>query len=109
MLLDNLLDTILKQNPDAPITWKELGALVRMQQDSIIKVQTPTPRQLSEREVLFIQRICEGKETRDIADEFHISPRTLETLRISIKKKTGAKNIAQIVMYAVKAGIVAVE
>jgi DNA-binding NarL/FixJ family response regulator len=109
MFLDGLLGTVLRQNPDQPVTWKDLGALIKMQQDSMHKVSAPDPKALTDREIKLIQMMCEGKETEEIAKELYIAPRTCETLRITLKKKIGAKNIAQIVIYAVKAGIITVE
>jgi DNA-binding NarL/FixJ family response regulator len=50
--------------------------------------------------------MCEEKSTKDIADLVFLSPRTVEAIRDKLKVKTGAKSMAGLVMYAVKAGII---
>ncbi len=62
--------------------------------------------QLSEKERTVLKLMCEEKSTKEIADIVEISPRTVEAIRDKLKIKTGAKSMAGLVMYAVKAGIV---
>lgn len=62
--------------------------------------------QLTEKEVTILRLMCEEKSTKEIADEVDLSPRTVEAIRDKLKTKTGAKSMAGLVMYAVKAGIV---
>lgn len=50
--------------------------------------------------------ICEEKTTKEIADLVDLSHRTVEAIRDRLKDKTGAKSVAGLVMYAVKAGII---
>jgi DNA-binding CsgD family transcriptional regulator len=57
---------------------------------------------LSEREIEVVRLICKEYTNREIADEFCLSPRTIDTYRESILRKTKAKNTAGIVMYAIK-------
>lgn len=57
--------------------------------------------ELSEREREVVRLLCEQCSTQEIADKLHISPRTVETHRQRILEKTGAKNIAGIVIYAI--------
>jgi DNA-binding NarL/FixJ family response regulator len=61
---------------------------------------------LSEKERTILRLMCEEKSTKEIADMVDISPRTVEAIRDKLKSKTGAKSMAGLVMYAVKAGIV---
>jgi DNA-binding NarL/FixJ family response regulator len=61
---------------------------------------------LSEKEVTILKLMCEEKSTKEIADMVDLSPRTVEAIRDKLKSKTGAKSMAGLVMYAVKAGIV---
>lgn len=69
--------------------------------------EAATPEvQLTEKEVTILRLMCEEKSTKEIADEVDLSPRTVEAIRDKLKTKTGAKSMAGLVMYAVKAGIV---
>jgi DNA-binding CsgD family transcriptional regulator len=61
---------------------------------------------LSEKEITILKLMCEEKSTKDIADLVFLSPRTVEAIRDKLKVKTGAKSMAGLVMYAVKAGII---
>lgn len=61
-----------------------------------------TAQYLSEKEIVIINLICKEYTNKEIADKLSISQRTVETHRSTILLKTGAKNTAGIVMYAVK-------
>ncbi len=66
----------------------------------------PEDVHLSDKEKTVLKLMCEEKSTREIAEMVEISPRTVEAIRDKLKIKTGAKSMAGLVMYAVKAGIV---
>ncbi|RZS90755.1 response regulator transcription factor [Aquimarina brevivitae] len=53
-----------------------------------------------EREVL--KQICQQKTTAEIADTLFISPRTVEGHRNNLLLKTGSKNIAGLVIFAIE-------
>lgn len=57
--------------------------------------------ELSERELEVIKLLCEQYSTPEISEKLSISPRTVESHRQRILEKTGSKNIAGIVIYAV--------
>lgn len=57
---------------------------------------------LSEREIVVVNLICKEYTNKEIADKLCLSPRTIDSYRETILLKTGAKNTAGIVMYAVK-------
>lgn len=61
---------------------------------------------LNDKEVTILKLMCEEKSTREIAVAVDLSPRTVEAIRDKLKTKTGAKSLAGLIMYAVKAGIV---
>lgn len=61
-----------------------------------------TPRQ---REVL--KRIAEGASTKEIAFELDLSIKTIETYRSQIMERLGIQDIAGLVRYAIRQGIVA--
>jgi DNA-binding NarL/FixJ family response regulator len=57
---------------------------------------------LSEREVEILLLICSGLSNQQIGDQLFISKRTVEKHRANILCKTGCKNTAGLVMYAIK-------
>ncbi len=59
-------------------------------------------KQLTEREKEILQLICEGKTTSEIADTLYISVKTVETHRTNIFKKAEVRNVAELVVWAVK-------
>ena len=61
-----------------------------------------SPQYLTEREVAVVNLICKEFTNKEIADNLCLSPRTIDSYRETILLKTGAKNTAGIVMYAVK-------
>jgi DNA-binding NarL/FixJ family response regulator len=63
---------------------------------------------LSERETEVLYQICKGLSNQEIADVLHISKRTVDKHRENILSKSGTKNTAGLVMYAIKNGVVEV-
>lgn len=61
---------------------------------------------LSEREVDVLLGICRGLSTQEIADTLFISKRTVDAHRANILEKTGSKNTASLVVYAIKHNLV---
>jgi DNA-binding NarL/FixJ family response regulator len=61
---------------------------------------------LSEREVEVLIHICKGYSNKEIADTLFLSKRTVDKHRENILLKTGAKNTAGLVMYAIQSGII---
>jgi len=63
-----------------------------------------SPSPLSRREQEVLQLVAEGLTTQQIADQLFTSRRTVETHRQNILDKTGAKNTAALVRYAIAQG-----
>lgn len=61
---------------------------------------------LSQREIEVVKLICNEFTIKEIADKLNISPRTVDTYRERIFTKTSSKNIAGVVMYAIKNNLV---
>ncbi|MFM7645433.1 MAG: response regulator [Sphingomonadales bacterium] len=61
---------------------------------------------LTQREVTVLQMICQEQSTRAIASFMSMSPRTIESIRDRIKIKTGSRNIAGMVVFALKYGLI---
>jgi DNA-binding NarL/FixJ family response regulator len=61
---------------------------------------------LSKRELEVLVKVCKGKANSDIAEELFISPKTVEVHKSNIFRKTGVRNSAQLVIYAIKKGFI---
>ncbi len=61
---------------------------------------------LSEREREIFQLIAEGRSNKAVADLLCISPATVETHRAHVLEKLDLHNVAEIVLYAVRRGII---
>ena len=62
------------------------------------------PLSAREREVL--QLIAEGRSSKEVAEVLSISPATVETHRTHILQKLDVHNTAELVLYAVRRGVV---
>jgi two-component system response regulator NreC len=62
---------------------------------------------LSEREREIFQLIAEGHSNKEIAEIIAVSPSTVETHRAHIFQKLDVHNTAQLVLYAVRRGVIA--
>ena len=62
--------------------------------------------QLSSREREILVAVCQGLSNQEIADALFISKRTVDKHRANILEKTGCKNTASLVVYAIRNGIV---
>jgi DNA-binding NarL/FixJ family response regulator len=57
---------------------------------------------LSDREFEVFQLVGQGKSTRDIAKQLHLSVKTVEVHRVNIKKKLKQKSSAELIRFAVR-------
>ncbi|WP_443901151.1 response regulator, partial [Odoribacter laneus] len=66
------------------------------------KTETESPdSEISEREMEILYHVCKGKSNQEIADELFISKRTVDKHRANLLSKTGCRNTAALVMYAI--------
>ena len=65
-----------------------------------------SPDSLSDRELEILLLICRGLSNHEIADRLFISKRTVDKHRANILAKTNSKNTANLVVYAIKNGLV---
>jgi DNA-binding NarL/FixJ family response regulator len=61
---------------------------------------------LSERELEVLITVCNGLSNNEIGEKLFISPKTVEVHKSNIFKKTGVRNSAQLVIYAIKKGFI---
>ncbi|HEV7926898.1 MAG TPA: response regulator transcription factor [Verrucomicrobiae bacterium] len=57
---------------------------------------------LTDREFEVFQLIGQGMETKELAKELHVSPKTIEVHRANIKTKLKIKSMAELIRYAVR-------
>jgi DNA-binding NarL/FixJ family response regulator len=69
------------------------------------KATNPFDNRLSGRETEVIKLICKQKSLVEIAKKLGLSPRTIETHKRNILKKTKTKNTAGIVLYALNSNL----
>jgi len=62
--------------------------------------------QLNEKEIKVLELICQELTSAEIGEKVFLSARTVEGIRAGMMEKVGVRNIAGLVMYAVKNGIV---
>ncbi len=77
-----------------------LKELIRRENELVPKADKLTPR-----EIEVLQMICREFSTEEIASTLFISPLTINNHRRSLIAKTGAKNAAGLVVYAVRNGL----
>jgi len=64
---------------------------------------------LTMREREIIQMVAEGQSSNQIGNKIGISPRTVEIHRSNLMKKLNLKNQAELILYAIKHGIIALD
>ncbi|MCU0988773.1 MAG: response regulator transcription factor [Xanthomonadales bacterium] len=89
--------TYLSQKLDAEVVQR----FRRQLQGGSDALDVLTPRQ---RQIL--QMIAEGRGTREIADRLHVSVKTVETHRAQIMDRLGIHDVAGLVRFAIRAGLV---
>lgn len=67
---------------------------------------TKSPVNFSVREVQIIQLLCQGKTTKEIADQLCVSFDTVKKQRSNILEKSGSKNTAELINFSTMTGII---
>ena len=68
--------------------------------------QNCAPSKLTTREIEILQLIAEGVTTKEIAYQLNLSTHTIYTHRKNIMKKLGLNSSSEMILYAVKSGMV---
>lgn len=84
---------------------RELG---EVPQDATAQGASPLAS-LSARERQVLQLVVEGKSSAQIAQQIHLSPKTVETYRSRLMKKLGVADIPALVKFAVQHGVTALD
>jgi DNA-binding CsgD family transcriptional regulator len=64
---------------------------------------------LSQREREILKLVADGKTSREIAERLSISPKTVDTYRSRLMSKIGVKNLAGLVKFAIRHGLISLE
>ena len=93
--VENVLnDTIYISNKNMhSVIWKKLS-----------NKRNIKSRPISQREKEILLLICKGFSTREIAEQLHLSAKTVENHRNHLLEKTETNNTASLVLYAAKKG-----
>ncbi len=104
-----LYGTVINYNGEASI----IGNITSVNKDSdeqaISKKHTDNLEKLSRREQEVLELICKGYSTTDVATALFISQRTVDTHRANLLAKSGSKNIAELIMYAIRNRLITLE
>lgn len=100
------ITTVLKGNHyfSDEATQKVMQDLVK----GSARPKSESPNSLTEREREVLTLIAKEYTNQEIADELHISIRTVDSHRRNLLQKTGAKNTAGLVTFAIKHNLVKV-
>ncbi|MFV8376765.1 response regulator [Flavobacterium sp. LB1P71] len=75
----------------------------------IFKNTKDTPIKLTNRELEVLELICTGKSTLETSQALCLGQRTVETYRANLLEKTNSKNIAELIMYAIRYRLIIIE
>jgi DNA-binding NarL/FixJ family response regulator len=98
---DLMNNAMLKKLSSISTPGKPLNSADKTPADKIT-----TPVKLNDRETEVLKGICNELTTAQIAEQLFLSPRTIEGIRTTLIDKLGVKNVAGLVVYAIKNGIV---
>jgi len=85
----------------------ELGSsLVEQHQKSLTGAADLRPAGLTEREKNLLRLVAGGQRNKEIAAELKLRVNSVETYRVRLMKKTGCSSTAQLVLYAIRAGLI---
>lgn len=65
-----------------------------------------TTEPLTSREKEVLKKITEGFSNKEIADNLHISPRTVDAHRANIMEKLNVKNVVELIKYVMEKGVI---
>lgn len=90
------------------VNQRTLLAIQRQLNEARHKPKAPKPTEvpLTRREIEVLQLVCEQLTAEEIAERLFISVKTVNGHRNNLLQKTGSRNMAGLVMYALKKGIV---
>jgi two-component system nitrate/nitrite response regulator NarL len=107
--IDEVVEAIIIVNKEGKFINGKVAKLIQGYSTTKPKNYILGRESLEDAEIKILKLICEGKRGKEIADELQISIDTLNFHKRNIKNKTGYDSIAQLVLYAVKHGIISLK
>ncbi|MDR0983076.1 MAG: response regulator transcription factor [Culturomica sp.] len=113
MLKNSGIDSVVKaikkvMEGESYFSEELLVNLLRNMRD-VNKTSKPLPdMEISDREAEILMHVCMGESNQEIADRLFISKRTVDKHRANLLIKTGCRNTASLIMYAIKNNLVKV-
>lgn len=95
---DELVNAISYVMNDEIVISKDLQSQLQANPDS----QGAPHEQLSSREFCILLKLAEGVNAKDIAAQYHLSPKTVYNYQTQIYKKLNIENGAQLTQYAIQ-------
>jgi DNA-binding NarL/FixJ family response regulator len=96
--------TFLREGADDLVLGANLARLRRAVQDSLDARKHLS--KLSPRQIEVLIRVADGNSTREIAEALGLSAKTVESHRGAMMKRLGIHDLASLVRYAVRMGLV---
>jgi DNA-binding NarL/FixJ family response regulator len=109
-LFDELMEaikTVLRG--EIYLSPKITGIVIDDYVQRLSKQYQPNGPTLSDREREVLQLLAEGKSTKQIALQIHVSAKTIESNRRNIMDKLKINSVAELTKYAVREGITPLE
>jgi DNA-binding NarL/FixJ family response regulator len=105
--VDTLIETIKQVHTNG---FSFSNQVSKAMLNNVMKERTINPfldeLALTERELEIVHELCEGKTNKEIANHLKITVRTIDFHRSNIYAKTKSRNLAELVKYAIKSGLV---
>ena len=103
-IIEAVISVYQNKNYYCAHTSTQLASVIVRSKFNPYKQQQPII--LNDREKDIVKLICQQQTTQQIADKIYLSKRTVEGYRIKILEKINAKNIAGVVIFALKNNII---
>lgn len=103
--VEELLDVLIAIGKNEKYLCKKAIEVLLSENITSVKNKYNDPC-LTKKEIEIIKLIAQGLTTKEIASQNFISAHTVNTHRKNILRKLGINNTSELVMYAVKAGII---
>jgi len=75
----------------------------------ITRIEDSKKEHLTARERQVVQLFAEGKTTKQIALQLHVSPKTVDSNRRQVMNKLGISSVAELTKYAIREGLTSAE
>jgi two-component system response regulator NreC len=114
MLKESLFDELILairtiMTGDIYLSPRITGVVIEDYISRLAKDETSHSDVLTGREREVLQLLAEGKSTKQIAGQLHVSVKTIESNRRQIMNKLGIDSIAELTKYAIREGLTSLE